>query len=312
MGKRDWFIVIIPLFIVWAIDYYTKLWASHLVAPTEFWPLTFALYHNHGVILGLFLDLPKVLRVVSLSTGGAFIFSAYVITQYLLPVRSLTLRSGLSVLIGGILGNVTDRILYGYVIDFILVKNPFFNSPAFNMADLLQWVGYFLIVYAVLREGHLIWPEFNSRKKYWVNFKFQLKYCFVLMGVGFALSIISLVFSYTYMRVTVSEFVGNNPFVINKFVQPYIITYVIITITFSIALFSIGKLISHRIAGPLYAFERFLSELLEGKEATLKLRTGDEFRHLEELSLEIKKQLQQIRKERTIQVIEYDEKKPGA
>ena len=43
-------------------------------------------------------------------------------------------------------------------------------------------------------------------------------------------------------------------------------------------------MLSHRAAGPLYAFEKFLEDLSMGKVRPLKLRSGDEFQHLEELA----------------------------
>jgi len=261
-------------------------------------------------MLGLFSDLPTVLRVVSLSTGGAFLLCTYALIQYLLPIRSLTLRTGLSILIGGILGNVTDRIIWGYVVDFIVVGNPSLSSPAFNMADAIQWVGYALIIYAVIREGDLLWPENNARKKYWVNMHFQIKYCLMLMAVGLSLTLISLVFSYTYLSVTIQELVGNNHFLLNKFLVPFVITFITICIAFCAILFAVGRLISHRIAGPLYAFERFLKEALDGKQVVLKLRNGDEFRHLEELARQVQERLNQLKTERAVQVIEISEDEP--
>lgn len=267
--------------------------------------LHFVLHHNHGAMLGLFSDLPAVLRIVSLSTGGAFLLCTYAIIQYLLPIKSLTLRAGLSILLGGIIGNVTDRIIHGYVVDFIVIGTPQLSSPAFNIADALQWVGYAMIVWAIIREGELLWPENNVRKQYWVNYRFQIKYSVFLMGVGISLTTISLVFSYTYMRVMISELIGNNPAILQKFLGPYIITYIIICFAFCAILFAIGRLISHRIAGPLYAFERFLDEALAGNSKGLKLRAGDEFKHLEELAEEIQKRLQALKAERTVQVVEY-------
>lgn len=291
MRKRDWLLVTLPLIITWLIDRVSKIAASGMPGPSSHGPVSFILHHNHGAMLGLFSDLPAVLRIVSLSTGGAFLICSYAIIQYLLPIRSLMLRSGLSILLGGILGNVADRIIYGYVIDFIVLGSPNLSSPAFNMADALQWVGYGMIVFAIIREGDLLWPENNARKVYWINKKFQLKYCLVLMAVGLGLTLISLVFSYTYLRVTISELVGNNQFLLNKFLIPFVITYAIICIAFCTILFAVGKLISHRIAGPIYAFERFLIDSLEGKDRALKLRSGDEFRHLEELAEKVREEL---------------------
>lgn len=307
MKKREWLIVILPLVATWLIDRVTKLWATDITQIKSFGPLHFVLHHNHGAMLGLFSDLPSVLRIVSLSTGGAFLLCTYALIQYLLPIKSLTLRTGLSILIGGIIGNVTDRIVWGYVVDFIVVGTPTLSSPAFNMADALQWVGYALIVYAIIREGELLWPENNSRKRYWVNLSFQLKYCFILMAVGLSLTLISLVFSYTYLRVTIQELVGNNQFLLNKFLVPYVITFVVICIAFCAILFAVGRVISHRIAGPLYAFERFLQESLQGTARPFRLRAGDEFRHLESLAEEIHQRLQKIKSDRTVNVVEYKE-----
>lgn len=302
MTKKQWFIVTAPLFLVWISDFYTKQWATHLANTIKLGPIDLTLYHNHGVMLGLFLELPAVLRIVSLSTGGAFLLSAYALIQYLLPIKSLTLRAGLSFLMGGIIGNVTDRIIWGYVVDFIIIRTPFFMSPVFNLADLLQWVGYGLILYAIIKEGHLLWPDVEMRKRFWIHKGFQLKYCLILMSVGLALALISLVFSYTYMRVTIGELIGNNNFLMNKFLIPFIWTYGVISVVFSMILFTLGKIMSHRIAGPIYAFERFLTDLMDGKDSQLKLRSGDDLKHLEEIAANIKKKLSKIQEPEKLKI----------
>ena len=294
MRKREWIIVVLPLILCWVSDRFSKLWANDLQGPIDLGPLNFILHHNHGAMLGLFSDLPAVLRVVSLSTGGAFLLCIYAIIQYLLPIKSLLLRTGLSVLIGGILGNVADRIIWGFVVDFIVIQIGSFSSPAFNIADAVQWIGYIMIVAAIIKEGELLWPENNTRRKYWVNASFQIKYCFILMAIGLALALITLVFSYTYIRVSISDLTAGNEYLINKFISPFIITYSLIVLGFCGILFTLGKIISHRIAGPLYAFERFLDETLEGKDSDLKLRAGDEFKHLEELSMKIKSHMNEL------------------
>lgn len=296
MRRLDWLVVIFPLLIVWGLDRYTKLWASTLAGIEAFGPLHFALHHNHGAMLGLFSDLPSVLRVVTLSTGGAFLLCTYAIIQYMLPIRSIQLRTGLSILIGGILGNVTDRIVWGYVVDFIVIGFPKLSSPAFNVADAVQWVGYLMIISSIIREGDLLWPENSNRHIYWINRKFQLKYSFFLFGVALALGIVGCVFSYTYFRVTITELVGNNQYLLNKFLVPFVITFILIFLTFSIILFALGKYLSHRIAGPLYAFEKALKAILDGDtEKVLKLRAADEFKHLEKLTNQVRQKVQQMK-----------------
>jgi signal peptidase II len=237
-------------------------------------------------MLGAFSDLPKVLRVVSLSTGGAFILFLYAIIQFILPTKSLMLRIGLSFLMGGIIGNVTDRIVWGYVVDFIIFGFYPRYSPAFNLADALQWVGYFLVVGAFIKEGKHLFPAENLRKSYWINPKFQLKYCILLMLCGFGLSIVAGTFSYTYLSVTLHEIQGASGNA-QQFLRPYLITFMMVSASFAGTLFVIGLILSHRAAGPLYAFERFLNDSLNGKNTKLKLRSGDEFRELEKLAEKI-------------------------
>ena len=49
-----------------------------------------------------------------------------------------------SLIIGGSLGNLIDRIVRGYVVDFISIKLGSYNFPIFNIADTLIVVGVFL------------------------------------------------------------------------------------------------------------------------------------------------------------------------
>lgn len=293
MKKRDWIIyVLLPLLATWGADRITKMWAENIIGMNFYGPVGLVLHHNHGAILGLFSNLPPVLRVVSLATGGAFLLFSFFIAQYLLPNRSLLLRSGMSILIGGILGNVSDRIVWGYVVDFLMFGNPQKFSPAMNIADILQWVGYAFIVTALMKEGKILWPDENNRKSYWVNPNFQIRYCLTLMGFGLGLSIIAATFSYTYMRVTIEDLIGVNPVVREKFLLPYVATFAVIALGFSLMLFFVGLVLSHRSAGPIRAFENFLHDLAAGKFRNLKLRNKDDFTHLEEVAKSLTEKFQ--------------------
>lgn len=284
MTKKDWAAVVSSVFLTIGIDQLTKLWALNLT-EIHFWGwFGLALHFNPGAMLGLFSELPAVLRVVSLSTGGAFLFFTFVVIQYLLPIKSMTLRVGLGILLGGILGNVIDRILYGHVVDFLIIRNSLFATGVFNIADALQWVAYGMVVYSLIKEGEILWPENERRGRIWINPKYQWRYSLILVFAGFAFSLISGVFSYTFLRVSLLDVLGGDPRRLEGFLEPFVISFVLIAFAFSIMMFLVGRKLSHRTIGPIHAFEKFFQDLFEGKPRKFKLRTGDEFPQLEELA----------------------------
>jgi len=58
----------------------------------------------------------------------------------------VTLLLGLSMIFGGAIGNLIDRLLYGYVIDFILFYYRSWSYPAFNLADAAITCGAVLVL----------------------------------------------------------------------------------------------------------------------------------------------------------------------
>jgi signal peptidase II len=293
MKRRDWiWFVIAPLSVTWILDRVSKHIAESIQGFEFYGPVGLVLHHNHGAILGLFSNLPPVLRIVSLSTGGAFLIFTFFTVQYLLPIRSRMLRTGMSTLLGGILGNVIDRILYGYVIDFLVLGSPSRFTPfVFNIADALQWVGYLMIVYALIKDSKILWPDINHRKSYWINPRFQLRYCIILVGFGVCFALIAGIYSYTFMKVSIDSLIGERPDVEARFLIPFVLTFIAVSAIFWVLLFIVGLILSHRAAGPVYAFEKFLEDMVEGKTRTLKLRAGDEFPHLEKLARELAEKL---------------------
>jgi len=84
-----------------------------------------------------------------LFTGVAIAVSAGIV-WWLITLPSTgrhVLGLGLSLVLGGALGNVIDRILYGYVIDFLLFYYKDWSYPAFNIADSAITCGVILILY---------------------------------------------------------------------------------------------------------------------------------------------------------------------
>ena len=71
-----------------------------------------------------------------------------------LPARGQhLLASGLALILGGALGNVIDRVQWGYVVDFIHVHYERWYFPAFNVADSAITVGAALLILDALMAG---------------------------------------------------------------------------------------------------------------------------------------------------------------
>ena len=66
-----------------------------------------------------------------------------------LPATEVRTRLALALILGGAAGNVIDRLVYGYVIDFIDVYYESWHWPAFNIADSAIVVGVIIFVYSL-------------------------------------------------------------------------------------------------------------------------------------------------------------------
>ena len=166
---------------------------------------------------------------------------------------------------------------------------------------MIQWVGYLLILYSFFKDGHLIWPTQDARNQFWVNKKFQAKYAAIFITTGVLISLICMVFSYTFLKSSLDELGLDYHHQTYKYTRTFIIAFGILVLTFSIFLFAVSKIISHRIAGPIYAFERFLNSALRGEgldaeTQALKLRAGDDFKNLELIAEKIKVRLKDLDK----------------
>lgn len=97
---------------------------------------------NTGSAFGLFKSLGNAFFVV-LSVGAAALL-------LFLLFRDRENRLAYSLVLGGAAGNLTDRVMYGYVIDFVDVFVSSLHWPAFNVADSALTAGIGLMFVSVL------------------------------------------------------------------------------------------------------------------------------------------------------------------
>jgi signal peptidase II len=106
---------------------------------------------NPGIAFSMFANSQSPWLRIAL-IGLSLIFIA-ALAWLLVTSKSVTWRSlaGLSLLIGGAAGNLTDRIIHGAVTDFFEVWIGSYRYPAFNVADSAITIGVALLVLDILR-----------------------------------------------------------------------------------------------------------------------------------------------------------------
>ena len=99
---------------------------------------------NYGAAFNLLSGSRIFLSIVSLSF-------AIILLYLILKKKSLNLIElySYSFILGGTLGNGIDRIIKGYVLDFIEIN--YINFPAFNIADISINIGFLLVLYSLVK-----------------------------------------------------------------------------------------------------------------------------------------------------------------
>lgn len=145
---------ILVTLLLYVVDQLTKWWALHNILPDdpriivpEFFVLVFVT--NTGAAFGSFKD--NNWFFIALSCAALI----FVLTLLLRRHARDTLRDlSLALLLAGVLGNLTDRLLHGHVIDFLLfdLHVPFAHPwPAFNVADACICVAVITFIFHSLR-----------------------------------------------------------------------------------------------------------------------------------------------------------------
>ena len=103
--------------------------------------------HNFGVSFGLFAG--KIPSLVLIFIG--LFVTAFVIYLYI-NSRDTIERWGLFIIICGAIGNIVDRSINGYVIDFLYLHINQYYWPAFNFADIYISLGIIMIIVNMVKK----------------------------------------------------------------------------------------------------------------------------------------------------------------
>lgn len=153
-GTSAWLLLSL---VVVALDQLSKAW---IVTRLELYErivadpyLDITRLHNTGAAFS-FLDGAGGWQRWLFVVLGIGVSVAIVVWLRRLPTRGHHLLSaGLAFIVGGALGNVMDRLVHGYVIDFIYAHYRGWYFPAFNLADSAITVGAGLLIIDTLWGG---------------------------------------------------------------------------------------------------------------------------------------------------------------
>lgn len=148
---------------VFALDQFTKFLTVQFLALYEsyevlsFFNFTYA--RNYGAAFSFLGD-----------AGGwqKYLFSgiAFAVSGYLLFLMKTTekaqhwLNCSYALILSGALGNVVDRVLFGYVVDFLDFDLGFYRWPTFNVADIAIFIGAAMIII-----DSIFWSEKREQQK---------------------------------------------------------------------------------------------------------------------------------------------------
>ena len=146
--SRGTFIGLAIALTVVAFDQATKMWAleSFFSPPRiiEVLPwFNLVPVWNTGISFGMLADYSDWMPGI---ISGLTIIISLVLLAWLFLAVSVSIKLALSLILGGAVGNIIDRIRFGAVIDFVDIHFFDFHWPAFNVADSAITIGVALFL----------------------------------------------------------------------------------------------------------------------------------------------------------------------
>jgi signal peptidase II len=144
-SQIDVLISVITVALTVLLDRATKIFFSKILAAGETIPVIpdvfhFTLVHNTGMAFGLFRDHGVVFIIIPIIAIALLVYNIYYYRENQNLSRSYIFA--FSLILGGAIGNLIDRIFVGHVIDFL----DFRIWPVFNIADSAITVGAVIIL----------------------------------------------------------------------------------------------------------------------------------------------------------------------
>ena len=134
--------------VILIIDHITKFFVIHNFKDNESLPVIKNIFHltfvtNSGTAFGLFRGINLFFILLSIAVAIILVYSIRKIKE-----KDKAMQFAVGLLLGGTLGNLMDRIVHGFVIDFL----DFQVWPVFNIADSAISIGVAILIISVWRK----------------------------------------------------------------------------------------------------------------------------------------------------------------
>ena len=276
-----------------SIDQFSKYLSLHLPSTiSNFQILGLSLSEpvkNYNLIFGFDFGMNPLLILSYLTALFCLFLFCYILSFIFIPKTFWILQIGISALFAGFTGNFISKALLSYNIDFIKYSPSQKISLYFNLSDIFQTLAFIIIFLqiAILRKA--LWRAQERRNQFLVikNYQIQfISYC-VLAFICFA--IFFFILNYQLL-----SFVSSTGFSDIDKTSKAFLTYSLFSLLFFCLFMTLFfSYLSHKIYGPIYAFEKYIRSLLKGEKVKdLKLRKNDQLKHLENLARDIRGGLQ--------------------
>ncbi|ARC85257.1 signal peptidase II [Clostridium argentinense CDC 2741] len=142
----------IIIFLGMILDRLSKIWALKVLKNNEGIEiiknlLSFEYLENRGAAFGMLQNKLWFLATTTFLVVGVILF--YLIKY---KPKSLLTRISFAMIISGAIGNFYDRVVYKYVVDFILVHyKDVYYFPTFNVADIFVTLGTIGLIICIIR-----------------------------------------------------------------------------------------------------------------------------------------------------------------
>ena len=141
--KINYFAII---FIFCSVDQFSKIYINlnlNKLLNKDLIIFTIDYVRNYGAAFNVFSGNRLFLSLVSLISTIILFYFIFIRDNQLID------KYGLSFILAGSIGNGIDRILNGYVVDFIKIK--FIDFPVFNIADVVINIGVVILLISYFR-----------------------------------------------------------------------------------------------------------------------------------------------------------------